>query len=514
MIKTKYITLKSNSPLKSYYKGLGYNVSQAFIDVEISHLKKESNYYVDCACDLCDSEYKQRFSRNTGVCSKCRNKVKKKFKKSDNSLKYSDFKNWEEDIRKFTTKKDAIEFLNSKYKISLNYSTFNEVLKRLGIELLPISKILKETIIPSEIALKYNITTTRVNSIFKTNNVERPTSKREFNRNIIIRDWSLIETLNASFDIPTIIEKLNYDFSETLLRNSFYERNIPIIQHSYNKSKGEIELLEWIKSLGVDCKSIKFKTSGGLKEIDCYCPDYKFGIEYCGLWHHSYNSGKPKRYHLEKSFLMKEEHDIQIFTIFENEWINSKNLIKNMIKSRLQMNKKIFARKCTARNITAAEARKFHNKNHISGYVNSSINVGLYYENMLVSCMSFSKSRYDKNYEYEITRMSFLQGHTIVGGASKMFKFSGIKSIMTFADFRFGEGKVYEKLGFKNVGLSAPNYFYNKKGTMKLESRIKYQKHKLKNILDVYDENLSEQKNMVRNNFLTIYDCGNYKWVI
>ena len=49
---------------------------------------------------------------------------------------------------------------------------------------------------------------------------------------------------------------------------------------------------------------------------------------------------------------------------------------------------------------------------------------------------------------------------------------------------------------------------------MILESRIKYQKHKLKNILEKYDDKKSEKENMLDNGYDIIYDAGNlvYKW--
>lgn len=43
-----------------------------------------------------------------------------------------------------------------------------------------------------------------------------------------------------------------------------------------------------------------------------------------------------------------------------------------------------------------------------------------------------------------------------------------------------------------------------------LESRIKYQKHKLKDILEKFDPAKSETENMKDNDFYQIFDCGNF----
>ena len=40
---------------------------------------------------------------------------------------------------------------------------------------------------------------------------------------------------------------------------------------------------------------------------------------------------------------------------------------------------------------------------------------------------------------------------------------------------------------------------------------MKYQKHKLKNLLQNFDPKLSEYENMIQNKFTRIWDCGNLK---
>ena len=103
-------------------------------------------------------------------------------------------------------------------------------------------------------------------------------------------------------------------------------------------------------------------------------------------------------------------------------------------------------------------------------------------------------------------------GYHVVGAASKLLKFFEKtympKSLVSYADRRWSQGRLYKALGFTLKHASSPNYWYWK-NTNTLESRIKYQKHKLKDILEIYDENLSEAENMKNNGYHTIYDCGN-----
>lgn len=83
------------------------------------------------------------------------------------------------------------------------------------------------------------------------------------------------------------------------------------------------------------------------------------------------------------------------------------------------------------------------------------------------------------------------------------------KSIITYADKRYSNGDVYKKNGFNELKDSKPNYFYFKPNTYELKSRVHFQKHKLKLLLDNFDENLTETQNMFNNGYRKIYDCGN-----
>lgn len=260
------------------------------------------------------------------------------------------------------------------------------------------------------------------------------------------------------------------------------------------------------------------------KELDIYSEQYKFAIEYNGLMWHSFGKSKHTKFnnyvnetfdknkHLEKTELC-EEKDIQLFHIFENEWINKdkKNIWFSIINNKMNKNIKVYARKCIIKEIDNKTCNEFLDYNHLQGKVNSTVKLGLYYNNDLVSVMTFGKSRYNKNIEYELLRFCNKLNYSVMGGASKLLKYFERKykpkSIISYANRRWSRGNLYFNLGFEYNGKSNPNYFYFKDNN--LESRVKYQKHKLKDILEVFDENLTESENMYNNDFRKIYDSGN-----
>ena len=168
---------------------------------------------------------------------------------------------------------------------------------------------------------------------------------------------------------------------------------------------------------------------------------------------------------------------------------------------------KIYARKCIVKEITVKEKNEFLNKTHIQGEDRANIKLGLFHQNELIACMTFCKSRFNKKFEWELSRFS--SSKHVIGGAGKLLKyFERVykpKSLITYADRRYSQGNLYFKLGFTFDHFSLPNYFYTK-NQIKL-SRIQCQKHKLKDILKDFNKNLSESENMSLNGYNKIYDC-------
>ncbi|MFW6225628.1 MAG: DUF7487 domain-containing protein [bacterium] len=278
-----------------------------------------------------------------------------------------------------------------------------------------------------------------------------------------------------------------------------------------SSSVAEKEIKDFISSLNIKYIENDRTILNG-KEIDIYLSDYNLGIEYNGLYYHSEQNGKTKYYHLEKTKEAKEK-GIDLIHIFEDEWRDKKEIVKSIIKSKIGIfDKKIFARKCFIKEINLEEERRFLKENHIQGYIPSSIKYGLYYENELISIMTFGKSRYNKKVNFEMLRFCNKLNYSVIGGASKLFKYfvnNNKGNIISYSDKRYFDGKIYSILGFNKQKDSYPNYYYLDSNYSYRFSRIEFQKHKLKNKLNEFDENLTEYENMLNNGYDRIWDCGN-----
>jgi hypothetical protein len=176
----------------------------------------------------------------------------------------------------------------------------------------------------------------------------------------------------------------------------------------------------------------------------------------------------------------------------------------------------VYARKRILKQVDKQEEKQFLEENHLQGYVGSQVAFGLYYNDELLCLMSFGKNRFASDVEWEMLRFASKCGVSVIGGASKLLKhfrnnYSG--GVVSYLDRRYSEGNMYKALGLQFSHNSQPNYFYFKHPST-LESRQKYMKHKLPNLLENFNPNLTELENMVLNGYDRIWDCGNSVWKI
>ena len=273
-------------------------------------------------------------------------------------------------------------------------------------------------------------------------------------------------------------------------------------------SQGEKEVLNFIKDKGIDYFE-NYRELIYPKEVDIYLPYYRLAIEFNGIYYHSeINGGCSKTYHIDKSKRCKEA-GVDLIHIFEDEWNENSEIIKSLILNKLGLNSNVvYARKCTIVEVEAKQAKQFYFENHLQGYI-SGKHIGLEHKGEIVTLVTIGKSRFNKNHGYEILRFCTQCHLNVIGGFDKLVKYierNISSSLISYVDRRFYSGKSYINYGFEFEGYSPPNYFYivNKKR----ENRIKYQKHKLKNKLEYFNENLSEWENMKMNGYDRIWDCG------
>lgn len=319
-----------------------------------------------------------------------------------------------------------------------------------------------------------------------------------------------------------------YKFKHTLSGNIFNDHvacgRLPIYKdpnETWGISNQEKELRSFLNSY-ISKEDIIFNSRKIVKgfEIDIYIPKFNLAIEYNGLFWHSELKGKTRNYHLNKTEEC-EKQNIQLIHIFEDEWSYKKDRVKSKILNLIHLTpNKIYARKCELKTISNPIKNKFLEENHLQGKDKSKYKYGLYYNGDLISLITFGKLRkitgnIHKKDTYELIRYATKQNYNIVGGFSKLLKHF-IKThtptkIISYADRRWSQGKLYEVNGFTLTHNTPPNYWYMKYYKIR-EHRYRYRKSELKNLLPLYTPSLSEWENMKKNKYDRIWDCGSKKY--
>ena len=302
----------------------------------------------------------------------------------------------------------------------------------------------------------------------------------------------------------TVARWLNIYGIDIRLPNS-YERKINKV------SKEENTLYEYVQSIynGNIIQSNRSVLNG--KELDIYLPDYKLAIEYNGLYSHQHRPSeskesliKGKSYHLNKT-LMCEKQGIQLLQFYSDEWLYKQSIVKSVISSKLNINEKIYARKCEKVIINTHQKNQFLNQNHMQGEDKSKVKIGLTYEDELVCVMTFCKSRFNRVYEWELSRFSNKMGVNVIGGFSRLlswFREDYEGNIVSYADKRYSNGNVYYKNGFDNIRVNGPSYYYIDKNCNKRYNRMMFQKK----LIGAYD--CTEYEKARELGYNKIYDCG------
>ena len=271
----------------------------------------------------------------------------------------------------------------------------------------------------------------------------------------------------------------------------------------------EIQLVNFIKEFYNNEIIISDRKILNGKELDIYLPDSKIAFEFNGLYWHS-ELYKEKNYHLNKTKKCLEK-GIQLIHVWEDDWDFNKQIIESIILNKLgKTPNKIMARKCEIREISNNELiRNFLNNNHIQGFVGSSIKIGLFYNNELISLMTFKNT----NNVYELNRFCTKINTNVIGGASKLFKYFiknyKYEKIISFSNNDYSDGGLYKKLGFTKIKDVRTDYSYLLKN--KRFHKFNFRKKSLSKIFDINIK--TEHEICLENNIFKIYDSGKIKWV-
>jgi hypothetical protein len=223
--------------------------------------------------------------------------------------------------------------------------------------------------------IKNKIKETNLLKFGETNWLKVPENREKIANKIIENNRIAREEKIINNKIP--IEIIQYIKDEKVIINcnkcnnksefsiSFFNKKIKIQENPClvcnpllrSVSKGEIELFSFIESIykGNIIKNDRKILNG--KEIDVYLPDLMMAFEFNGIYYHS-EIFKDKKDCLYKKKLLSDK-SINLITVWEDDWEQKKEIIKSRIKSLLNQNNKIYARKCKIIEISGNIEKKF-----------------------------------------------------------------------------------------------------------------------------------------------------------
>ena len=210
----------------------------------------------------------------------------------------------------------------------------------------------------------------------------------------------------------------------------------------------------------------------------------------------------------------QENIDHNTFYIREHELNNKLEIVESRVMQMLGKSHRIFARKCRVEEIETKVYTKFCLNNHIQESAGAKIKLGLFENSSddLVAVLSFSRPRFSNKYDFELLRFCNKVGVSVIGGAGKLFNHfktlhPGAK-VVSYADKRWSRGNLYHQLGFSLTGETSNGFYYFKDGVT--ISRYQAQKHRLKDMLESFDQDKTEVENMEFSGYTKVINPGQF----
>lgn len=276
-------------------------------------------------------------------------------------------------------------------------------------------------------------------------------------------------------------------------------------------SKGEKEVLDFVKSIYKGEVTENDRTTIAPKELDIYIPEKKFAIEYDGLYWHSEVAGCTQMYHWNKTKMCLDK-GIRLLHIYSSEWRDKQDICKSMIASALGVyERKEFARNCEVREVTDRKTViDFFDANHIQGAVHKySLCLGLYKGDELLQAVVLGTQHFGKNGDAELYRMVTKKNVQVLGGFSKLMKHSPYDYVVSYVALRLFDAKGYLAGDWKIEHRANPSFDIT--DGFDLFSRHLFKKKACLEKFDNLTPDMTEREMQIKNGFYRIWDCGTYK---
>ena len=270
-------------------------------------------------------------------------------------------------------------------------------------------------------------------------------------------------------------------------------------------------LIDWLDSIGTFIK-VNDRTVIKPKELDIFIPSHNLAIEINGLYWHSTTENCTR--HIDK-FNSCLEKSIRLLQFTDVDIRERLDLVKSMILSKLGLlPNKIMARKCRVVDVPRSAAQSLLEQWHYQGQTTQAAKfIGLEYCSKVVSIIGYTIDS-DK---IRIERFACELFTNVAGGYGRLEKAIIMRhnpsQLVTFSLGLISDGSLYAKSGYKCVDgyQTRPEWYVT--DFKNLYNRQRFMKHKLKDILKVFDPDKTERQNILDNGYRLYFGAGITKWV-
>ena len=229
---------------------------------------------------------------------------------------------------------------------------------------------------------------------------------------------------------------------------------------------------------------------------DFLLPQENIIIECNGFRWHSDEFIKNKNFH--QSRLKKIERNGYSGLFFNSdEILNKTSVVKSIIKNKIGISNRLFARKCKVLSISSKVAREFFIENHLMGNGSGRTYSLISNDEKIAAAIQVRWTRKDLKF-LDISRFCTSNETSVVGGYSKLIKHVLLEEkpnkIQTFVDRRYGSGIYLSQFGFKKETEGLSFVWTDGKKAF----------HRMK-----FPANSGYERGLFK-----IWDCGQAKWVL
>jgi G:T-mismatch repair DNA endonuclease (very short patch repair protein) len=294
-------------------------------------------------------------------------------------------------------------------------------------------------------------------------------------------------------------------------------RGCPKCANAAQASRGEMEVADYLRSLGLEVQTSVCGVLPGKLELDIVVPDKHLAVQFNGIYWHSEAVRGPRDHQVKQQ--AAEDAGLQLITVWEDDWRDRRDVVEQMLahKAGVDHRPRIGARSCTVdETVSLAESSALLEAHHIQGAVAAaSHRFGLRAPSgELVAVMVLRSTGKTWTLVRYATAVNVPGGFTrLLSHARRAAREAGVPTIATFSDATVSDGGLYRGSGFTEAAHLPPSYMYLAGSPTRRVHRFRYRKDRFRRDPDLqFVEGETEAQLAARNGLLRVWDAGKTRW--